>query len=103
MSDSEGKRFVSFRSGADAFSTFSSKKAEYMEKSLTETLDVSGFDDGYGMIVQRTNGGGFWMMYFAGMKDGCFVYVALRNNDSAGFSASEAQKVLSEILSSEPA
>ncbi len=103
VSDSEGKRFVSFRSGADAFSTFSSKKAEYMEKSLTETLDVSGFDDGYGMIVQRTNGGGFWMMYFAGMKDGCFVDVALRNNDSTGFSAAEAQKVLSEILSSEPA
>ncbi len=101
ISDTEDKRFVSFDSGSDAFSTFSSKKTEYMGKNFTETLDVSGFDDGYGMVVDR--GKGFWMMYFAGMKDGCFVDVALRNNDAAGFSASEAQKVLSEILSSEPA
>ncbi|MBO4552762.1 MAG: hypothetical protein J5673_06140 [Candidatus Methanomethylophilaceae archaeon] len=110
IKDSENKREISFDSTSDALSLFANQKAAHIEKGATYTdanryaeMTVSGFDDCFGYIVYRnptTNE--FFMIYFAGYKDGCFVDVTLRI-DRNDYTVAEANTLLTNILSVKPA
>ncbi|MBO4797607.1 MAG: hypothetical protein J5494_02375, partial [Candidatus Methanomethylophilaceae archaeon] len=103
IADSENKRYIAIDTSADAAENFKKTKAEYMEKGKNFVLDTSGYDDGYGIGALRTpNALQFHMVYFAGLKDGCFIDVVLRI-DSGEYTASDAEQILKAILGAEPA
>ncbi len=110
IKDSENKREVSFNSDADALSLFANKKAELEEKGAGYTdankyavISAEGFDDGFGFIVFRNpTDHEFFMVYFAGIIDGCYAYVGLRI-DNGSYTVAEANALVSSILSVKPA
>ncbi len=110
IKDSENKREISFHSAADAISLFANQKAAHIEKGATYTaanryaeMTVPGFDDGFGYIVFRNpTDHEFFMIYYAGIIDGCFVDVTLRI-DRNDYTVEEANTLLTNILTYKPA
>ena len=106
-----GDRHVEFNSSGSALTEFSKMKSNFEEKvkgyegTSTRCYLVNGteFDDAYGYVSDRVKGGTFmcWMVYFAGMKDGCCVDICLRSDDP-NYSVSDFEIILEEILSTEP-
>ncbi len=106
-----GDRHISFDCTASAYSSYSTKKANFESKVAgyegTTTkcylVDVPGFDECYGYLSDRVRSETFqcWMLYFVGMKDGCCIDICLRHND-AGYSVSDAQQIIKSILNAEP-
>lgn len=106
-----GDRHIEFDSSGSAYTKYSSKKASFEEKVAgyvgTDTecylVDGTGFDEAYGYVSDRVRSGSFmcWMVYFVGMKDGCCVDICLRCDDK-GYTTSDFEKVLSDILSAQP-
>ena len=103
--DSENKRYISFDSTASAASSFTAKKNDYMESKTSTTHpteEITGFENAYGFVAHRPNGGTFTMVYFTILKDGCFVDINIRNNDYE-YSATQAAELITKILAAEPA
>jgi hypothetical protein len=84
--------------------TFKSKVAGY-EGTTTKcyVMDDSGFDEAYGYLSDRYRDGKFmaWMIYFVGMKDGCYVDLCLRIDDP-NYSINDANSIVKKILDAQP-
>ena len=105
-----GDRHVSFDSSGSAYSNYSKQKEKFQEKvasyegTTTQCFVMSapGYDDAYGYFSDRNQGGFIcWMIYFAGMKDGCYIDVCLRIDDQ-GYTINQANDIVKTILNAEP-
>ena len=110
ISDTDDKRYISFDSSGTAFVSYHaqkkvlSEKAEgYVGQDGFALMGVEGFDESYGYIVYRTNGGGFYMLYFIGLSDGCFLDISLRIDGAiSSYSVETANALATSILGSKP-
>ena len=106
-----GDRHVTFSSKSDAYTNYAIQVNVFEEKVAgyegTDTkcylIEVPGFDESYGYLSDRHRDGQFmaWMIYFVGMKDGCYVDVCLRS-DNPNYSLNDAEKIIKTILDAQP-
>ncbi len=79
--------YITYNNSSDALIKFLSEKQEYIDKIGTDymggiatAIEKGDFEDGYGFYGQAVRQGGFWMMKFVGVKEGCYVTAYLRSN-----------------------
>ena len=106
-----GDRHINFSSKKDAYTNFTIQKSTFEEKVAgyegTDTkcyvMDAAGFDEAYGYLSDRHRDGAFmaWMIYYVGMKDGCYVDICLRIDDP-NYTVNEANNIVKAILDSQP-
>jgi len=106
-----GDRHINFSSKKDAYTNFAIQKSTFEEKVAgyegTDTkcyvMDIAGFDEAYGYLSDRHRDGAFmaWMIYYVGMKDGCYVDICLRIDDP-NYTVDEANNIVKAILNSQP-
>ena len=106
-----GDRHINFSSKKDAYTNFAIQKSTFEEKVAgyegTDTkcyvMDAAGFDEAYGYLSDRHRDGAFmaWMIYYVGMKDGCYVDICLRIDDP-NYTVNEANNIVKAILDSQP-
>ncbi len=106
-----GDRHINFSSKKDAYTNFAIQKSTFEEKVAgyegTDTkcyvMDIAGFDEAYGYLSDRHRDGAFmaWMIYYVGMKDGCYVDICLRIDDP-NYTVNDANNIVKAILNSQP-
>lgn len=106
-----GDRHLTFDSTGAAYKNFVKQKDVFEEKVAgyvgTDTkfflIDDSGFDEAYGYLSDRNRSGTFmcWMIYFVGMKDGCYMDLCLRIDDP-NYTLMDANSIIQNILNAAP-
>ena len=106
-----GDRHINFSTKSDAYTNFTIQKNTFEEKVAgyegTDTkcyvMDDTGFDEAYGYLSDRHRDGAFmaWMIYYVGMKDGCYIDICLRIDDP-NYTVAEANSIVKAILDAQP-